>query len=97
VRFTTYDGRRLEANLPIEVQTAGSATSVQDWKKAKTSIPEEPTASAADAGDGSIASDSRSKVSKRSIYESNDSADTSTNPSDTARDVSRRAGWSPYR
>ncbi len=34
VRFTTYDGRKLEANLPIEVQLAGS----RGWTKSQVSL-----------------------------------------------------------
>lgn len=33
VRFTTYDGRKLEANLPIEVQLAGGA-----WTKSRVAL-----------------------------------------------------------
>jgi hypothetical protein len=45
VRFTTYDGRKLEANLPIEVQLAGGS-----WTKSRVAlaaheenVPEAPT------------------------------------------------------
>jgi hypothetical protein len=34
VRFTAYDGRKLEANLPIEVQMVGSS----GWKKSQVSL-----------------------------------------------------------
>jgi hypothetical protein len=36
-RFTSYDGRRLEANLPIDVQVGAADVGPRDWKKSNGS------------------------------------------------------------
>jgi hypothetical protein len=48
VRFTTYDGRKLEANLPIEVQLAGGT-----WTKSRVALAghEENAAASEASGD----------------------------------------------
>ncbi len=88
VRFTTYDGRRLEANLPIEVQTAGSDSSSQDWKRsaAKSTNPD------------STAAAPESEPRKRSVYDSKNTDETPAEPDDKPREAkSDGPAWSPYR
>jgi hypothetical protein len=57
VRFTTYDGRRLEANLPIEVQMADTQGG---WKKSTSPPPEKAIEATADSSpaDRKVADDS---------------------------------------
>ena len=38
VRFTTFDGRRLEANLPIEAQVADAESAKHRWTKSMASL-----------------------------------------------------------
>jgi hypothetical protein len=38
VRFTTFDGRRLEANLPIEAQVAGGERTKHSWTRSMASL-----------------------------------------------------------
>jgi hypothetical protein len=105
VRFTTYDGRRLEANLPIDVQlaktdSAGSASSGNAWKKSASKLINNDSASPGDDTDAVPADSSKTAAAtkKRSVYESGDADPQSSAADDAPREAKRnRPGWSPYR
>jgi hypothetical protein len=92
VRFTTFDGRRLEANLPIDVKLAES--NPNGWTKAKTAVVVHSPDSNNHDADWSDASQF-----KRSIYDRNsDDSDSGTAADTPQREASRsRPAWSPYR
>ncbi|HZZ29692.1 MAG TPA: hypothetical protein VFE46_16970 [Pirellulales bacterium] len=76
VRFTSFEGRRLEANLPIDVQTGNAESSPRDWKKISASSAARSVTLAdafADAAKALHAATPGSD-SHGSVYEANDSA-----------------------
>ncbi|HTQ39228.1 MAG TPA: hypothetical protein VMJ32_09370 [Pirellulales bacterium] len=113
VRFTTFDGRRLEANLPIDVQVAGGDSGPRDWKKSTASSSPRSAADAfADADPQAAAGADRHD----SVYQPDDgdagpaltAAPLASQPTPAATpsgasndkpllDASRRPVWSPYR
>src|SRR5262249_25551322 len=90
VRFTTFDGRRLESNLPIDVQVAKTDSDSHDWKKLSTaSKSEAETAAWSDSAGPSLVKNLESPSSDENDAQS----DTSVKPQRTAR----RPSWSPNR
>jgi hypothetical protein len=75
VRFTTYDGRRLEANLPIEVQLADTQGG---WKKSTSPPPEKPVDSATESlrADKTAADDSSDDQAPKTARKSREWAPT---------------------
>ncbi len=100
VRFTSYDGRRLEANLPIEAQLAGGNPSSQDWRKsARSADPDDASRNAATESTPATASKTESNAKTHSVYEAKD-ADASPSPDseEPPREAKRnRPAWSPFR
>jgi hypothetical protein len=76
VRFTTFDGRRLEANLPIEAQVADAESAKHRWTKSMASLAAHlddalaamPEADSAKESKASRAEAEHSEI-KRSVYE----------------------------
>ena len=92
-RFTTYDGRRLEANLPIDVPLGDFGFLDHGWRKSTTAISTKTPA----AADARAASESAPSSNRRSVYETDDN-DSESPVSDTApRAASQRPAWSPNR
>jgi hypothetical protein len=101
VRFTTFDGRRLEANLPIEIDL-GNRDTAGRWKLAPIAArTEEPTpAVAAPAVATQAVATESEPTEKRSVYQpspgSEDDASAAEEP--PPRETKRyRPGWSPSR
>jgi hypothetical protein len=93
VRFTTYDGRRLEANLPIEVPLGDFGFLDHGWRKSSTAT----NAKAAALSDGSTASEASSSCNRRSVYETDDKDAQPAAPDSIPREATRRPAWSPNR
>jgi hypothetical protein len=93
VRFTTYDGRRLEANLPIEVQLADDGPG--KWRKSKVSLAGNDDDGSSDSGPAM--SDGRA-VKHRSVYQA-DAADDNSGSGDAPPSKGKHAApaWQPYR
>ena len=68
VRFTTYDGRRLEANLPIEVPLGDFGFLDHGWRKSTAPSAAKATASL----DGTAATEASPSSNQRSIYETDE-------------------------
>jgi hypothetical protein len=90
VRFTTFDGRRLEANLPIDVKLADSKPG--EWTKAKLATTGRNT-------DSRDTDWTDAPPAKRSVYDRNaDDSESETNSDKPQREAARnRPAWSPYR
>jgi hypothetical protein len=72
VRFTTFDGRRLEANLPIEAQVADAEAAKHRWTKSMASLAkhlDDAVAAMPDTDSDNESEAVHSKV-KQSVYES---------------------------
>jgi hypothetical protein len=79
VRFTTFDGRRLEANLPIDVQVADAEAAKHHWTKSMASLAkhlDDTLAALPDPGPANESTPNSHSEISRSVYES--SADNST-------------------
>ncbi len=72
VRFTTFDGRRLEANLPIEAQVADAEAAKHRWTKSMASLAkhlDDAVAAMPDPDSTKESAAAHSEV-KQSVYES---------------------------
>jgi hypothetical protein len=85
VRFTAFDGRKLEANLPIETRLAD--TKRREWSKSKVALADH------EAGDGDVTSADDSQ--QRSVYDRKPDDDESAQPIKEA--ARTRPAWSPNR
>jgi hypothetical protein len=93
VRFTTFDGRRLETNLPIEVDLGSERSPSGSWKLAPISRPSKETAAASQT-----ASSENKWNEKASVYEPADDPRQASAEDDTPRAANRdRPSWSPSR
>ena len=92
-RFTTYDGRRLEANLPIDVPLGDFGFLDHGWRKSTTAI-DPKRASVAEVAN---ISESAPSSNRRSVYETDDKDDEPAAPEPAAPEASRRPAWSPNR
>ena len=100
VRFTTYDGRRLEANLPIELQSAKSDAAGSEWKKRTVSPATLDEAATEDRTSPSStdASGDSDRAKKRGVYQAGASTADSSSTDDSPREARQsRPAWSPYR
>jgi hypothetical protein len=94
VRFTTYDGRRLEANLPIEVQLADDGPG--KWRKSKVSLVGHNDDESNDSPN--TAANVRSNKQRR-VYQA-DGGDSDSDSASTDSPRSEKHGtpsWSPNR
>jgi hypothetical protein len=72
VRFTTFDGRRLEANLPIDVQVSDAEAAKHRWTRSMASLAkhlDDAVAAMPDTNSDKESTPSHSEV-KQSVYES---------------------------
>ena len=67
-RFTTYDGRRLEANLPIDVPLGDFGFLDHGWRKSTTAIVAKTRA----VSEVTNTSESAPSSNRRSVYETDD-------------------------
>ncbi len=93
VRFTTYDGRRLEANLPIEVPLGDFGFLDHGWRKS-TALP---TVKATTPVDGRAATEASLLSDRHSVYESDENDSEPAAPGIASRETARRPAWSPNR
>jgi hypothetical protein len=99
VRFSTFDGRRLEANAPLEVDLGSGdrgagGQAANGWKMAPIA---KRTESETPAGDRANSAESDPSV-KCSVYESADTPEDPSAADDKPREAKRsKAGWSPSR
>jgi hypothetical protein len=88
VRFTAFDGRKLEANLPIEARLAD--TKERHWSKSKVAL----AGHEAEAAE-TVSADSADAPQSRSVYDRKpDDVDSAQPIKEAAR---TRAAWSPNR
>jgi hypothetical protein len=73
VRFTTFDGRRLEANLPIDVQAGVADAGPHDWKKTALSAAARSGVDADAFDESSAAPHTAAGDSHGSVYQPDDS------------------------
>jgi hypothetical protein len=90
-RFTTYDGRRLEANLPIDVPLGDFGFLDHGWRKSTTTIGANTPAVA------EVPSETVPSANRRSVYETDEKDDEPAAPEPAGREASRRPAWSPNR
>ena len=93
VRFTTYDGRRLEANLPIEVPLGDFGFLDHGWRKSTAPSAAKATASL----DGTTATEASLLSNRHSVYESDEKDSEPAAPDIAPRETARRPAWSPNR
>jgi hypothetical protein len=93
VRFTTYDGRPLEANLPIDVPLGDLGFLDHGWRKSTQPVTAKPTADSPK----SATSDSASSANRRSVYEVDEESAEPPTAEDRPHDAARRPAWSPNR
>jgi hypothetical protein len=93
VRFTTYDGRRLEANLPIDVPLGDFGFLDHGWRKSTQPVTAKPTADSPK----SATSESASSANRRSVYEVDEESAEPQTAEDRRHDAARRPAWSPNR
>jgi hypothetical protein len=93
VRFTTFDGRRLEANLPIDVPLADFGFVDHGWRKSSMPSPAKPSTSPGK----SAAADEAGSTNRSSVYEASNQIAEPQTPEDKPREVARRPAWSPNR
>ena len=92
-RFTTYDGRRLEANLPIDVPLGDFGFLDHGWRKSTAAIG----ANTRPVAEVTNTSESAPSSNRRSVYETDDKDDEPASPEPAARETSRHPAWSPNR
>ena len=100
VRFTTFDGRRLEANLPIEIDLGNREAKAGRWKLAPIAArSEEPTPAVMASAATPAVGTERQPTEKRSVYQPAPASEDDTSAADEPpREAKRsRPGWSPTR